>query len=122
MGTHCLSDCLHFHNSTPQHEHLCADPRAMCVGCYAPDVTLLIMNEVRAIVHNDPRMTQVDCATKCDAEFDLIGGKDEAWIDRLCHDACDCAVNHHNCQQFGGFTFRPHSTRVPHVRPTTSAN
>ena len=46
----------------------------------------------------------------------------QAWIDRLCHDACDCAVNHHNCQQFGGFTFRPHSTRVPHVRPTTSAN
>merc|ERR1712156_998169 len=87
---------------------------ALCVGCYAPDISLLINAEVKAILASDPRMTLVDCATKCDAEFDLIAGRDEQLMDRACHDACDCAINHNNCHVTRPHvTHRPHGTRAP---------
>jgi len=88
---------------------------ALCVGCYAPDISLLINAEVKAILASDPRMTLVDCATKCDAEFDLIAGRDEQLMDRACHDACDCAINHNNCHGHNtGHVTRPHVTHRPH--------
>merc|ERR1739842_87804 len=83
---------------------------SLCVGCFAVDIGMLITNEVREIVHANPGMTLVDCATKCDAEFDLIAGKDEAVVDNYCHAICDCVINHH-CPN-------SHATRPPHTQPT----
>merc|ERR1711971_1045296 len=83
---------------------------SLCVGCFAVDIGMLITNEVREIVHANPGMTLVDCATKCDAEFDLIAGKDEAVVDNYCHAICDCVINQH-CPN-------SHATRPPHTQPT----
>merc|ERR1712156_234086 len=74
---------------------------ALCVGCYAPDLARLIQMEVQAIIHQDPNLTLDHCATKCDAEFDLIAGHDEQQTDMICKNACDWwlmtfAINH-NC-------------------------
>merc|ERR1711936_778995 len=87
----------------------------LAVGCYAPDISVLIQAEVKAIIAASPRITLTDCATKCDAEFDLIAGRDEQLMDRACHDACDCAINHNNCHGHNtGHVTRPHVTHRPH--------
>merc|ERR1711936_859432 len=93
----------------------------LAVGCYAPDISVLIQAEVKAIIAASPRITLTDCATKCDAEFDLIAGRDEQLMDRACHDTCDCLLNQNNCHGHNaGHVTRPHGNHHPRPQPTSA--
>merc|ERR1711879_772492 len=79
----------------------------------------LIHREVQAILKADPALSVDNCATKCDAEFDLIDGHDETATDRACKDACNCEINktcHSHTRPTHASHTRPHFTR-PHPPP-----
>merc|ERR1712039_967288 len=80
---------------------------ALCVGAYAGfDLANLVLMEVKAISQADRGMTVVDCATKCDAEFSLIAGRDEQQVDNLCLNACNCVLNQ-KCDGIQGGATKP---------------
>merc|ERR1712213_195842 len=127
MGHHTVvqSPCRHYTCHHNNNMKICVLLlAALCGATYAVDISVLVTREVKAIVASNPRITLVDCATKCDAEFDLIAGRDEQLMDRACHDTCDCVLNHNNCHGHNGghathqpWTHRPqhstHPTRAP---------
>merc|ERR1711936_1298129 len=80
---------------------------ALCVGAYAGlDLANLVLMEVKAISQADRGMTVVDCATKCDAEFSLIAGRDEQQVDNVCLNACNCVLKQ-KCDGMQGGATKP---------------
>merc|ERR1712110_370640 len=80
---------------------------ALCVGAYAGfDLANLVLMEVKAISQADRGMTVVDCATKCDAEFSLIAGRDEQQVDSVCLNACNCVLKQ-KCDGIQGGATKP---------------
>merc|ERR1712154_22623 len=94
---------------------------ALCASAFAAnEIGRLVHMEVAALYKAEPHMTVDQCKDKCDAEFALVAGRDEAMLDRICAQECTCQKNN-SCGQATHAHVSHHVTHAHHTRPAPTA-